>query len=200
MLAAGTLMAVPAASPAAVIYSGIQNLTTSSLDPEDVDGLIEVNVDSGPSVDLRLLLGGRIAFVSATGGVPGDATNSYILPLAPGQFVGPADASWKSQLGLLAGVDTPPTAVSGPWAPPHQTGLFGFAFLASVNETHYGWARANVQFDVPNGSSSATLIDWAYEDQADTPIQSPVPEPSTLSLLALGAAGLAALRARRRQA
>ncbi|HEY3440226.1 MAG TPA: PEP-CTERM sorting domain-containing protein [Paludibaculum sp.] len=193
-------MAVPSASPAAVIYSGIRNLTTSSLDPANVDGLIEVRVDSGPSVDLQLFLGGRIAFASAAGGVLNDAQNSYLLPLAPGQFVGPADAPWIGKLGILAGVSTPELTVAGPWAPPHQTGIFGFAFLGSASETHYGWARANLQFNPPNGSSSATLIDWAYEDQANTAIQAPIPEPSTLSLLALGAAGLAALRARRRQA
>lgn len=193
-------MAVPAASPAAVIYSGIQNLTTSSVDVANFDAAIPVDVDGDSAPDFGIALGARIGLAAASVGVQGDPTNSFLLPLLPGQFVGPVDASWKSAVGLMAGVDTPPTAVYGPWAPPHETGIFGFAFVDSSSATHYGWARANVQFDLPNGSSSATVIDWAYESQADTPIQSPIPEPSTLSLLALGAAGLAALRARRRQA
>jgi hypothetical protein len=83
----------------------------------------------------------------------------------------------------------------------------------------YGWLEyfigtrgyAGVVFDIPGGSphftyldisvagdrSSATLYGGAYESQANTPIRVPVPEAGSLTLLASGAAGLAAWRRNR---
>jgi hypothetical protein len=65
--------------------------------------------------------------------------------------------------------------------------------------THYGWMRVGgyANGDVPE--SSAILHDFAYEDVADTAVIAPaaVPEPSSLALFALGAAGVAALKRRR---
>jgi hypothetical protein len=69
---------------------------------------------------------------------------------------------------------------------------------------------AGVEFDIPGGSphfayldisiepddSSLTLYGGAYESLANTPIQTPIPEPGALVLLAGGAAGLAAWRRR----
>ncbi|MBL8232571.1 MAG: PEP-CTERM sorting domain-containing protein [Bryobacterales bacterium] len=59
--------------------------------------------------------------------------------------------------------------------------------------------------DVGSAATIRTLVGVWYEDQAEVGItvgatSSDIPEPSTAALLALGAAGLAALRARRRTA
>jgi len=68
----------------------------------------------------------------------------------------------------------------------------GVRFDISGN-THYGW----IQVNVPGGTfpTSATITGYAYEDIADKQITAgAIPEPGSLALLALGAAGLAAWR------
>jgi hypothetical protein len=72
----------------------------------------------------------------------------------------------------------------------------GFKFKID-GATHFGWADVsmfNTEFYFP----FLTLNRIAYESAADTPIHvSPLPEPSSLALLALGATGVWAFRQRR---
>lgn len=76
-------------------------------------------------------------------------------------------------------------------------GFIGFRFNGGSG-MEYGWARVNVQ----GGPGNAfTVVDYAWAD-IGTPIrtgQTAVPEPSSLGLLAAGAAGLALWRKRRKQ-
>lgn len=201
ILAAGSLAAVPASSSAATIYSGIRNLTVTS-STADFNQKIEVDLDGNGSLDLGLFQANTLSMASGSIGVPVDSGHFYAQSIGAGQFVGPVGADWKSA-GFLAGVGSGPVPVEGPWAPPTQTGTLGFAFSDAFSATYYGWARVTVDFDLLAGTGTATLIEWAYQNQAGTPIQTDgaaTPEPSTLSLLALGAAGLAVLRARRKKA
>ena len=79
--------------------------------------------------------------------------------------------------------------------------FLGLVFLDANNQTHYGWARFNVIADPTMPEVRGQLIDYAYEDLADTGIAAgAAPEPGSLSMLALGAAGLAAWRSRRKAA
>jgi len=57
-------------------------------------------------------------------------------------------------------------------------------------QTHYGW----VQIDVEGSGSDATITGYGYQDIAGAPTVTGVPEPGSLALLAIGAAGLAARR------
>jgi len=60
----------------------------------------------------------------------------------------------------------------------------------------YGWANLNL--DLTTGTASIT--EWAYDDTADAAILvASVPEPSSLALLAMGAGGLFAYRARQKK-
>jgi hypothetical protein len=89
------------------------------------------------------------------------------------------------------------TQYSGPWAGTSEAFL-GVQFdIAGQN--HLGWFDLSVQPTTP----SVTIHGFAYESEAGATIDagqtsgSAAPEPSTLLLLAAGAAGLAALRALR---
>ena len=64
--------------------------------------------------------------------------------------------------------------------------------------THYGW----IQLDVNATVTEAHISGYAYNDVAGSPIsagqgEAQIPEPSSLALLALGAAGIAARRRRK---
>jgi hypothetical protein len=62
--------------------------------------------------------------------------------------------------------------------------------IPADNSTHFGWARVSVDDDL-----TMTLVDWAYESTPGVGILAgAVPEPASLGLLALGAAGVIALR------
>jgi hypothetical protein len=47
-----------------------------------------------------------------------------------------------------------------------KKGYLGVRFQVS-GQTHYGWIQFRTDEDMKNG----TIVDWAYEDQADTPIR-----------------------------
>lgn len=79
--------------------------------------------------------------------------------------------------------------------PPGTVAYVGFRFNAA-DGTHYGWIQLSV------GPGSIDFISAAYESTANTAIAAgAIPEPGTLGLLALGAAGvLGAVVKRRRSA
>jgi hypothetical protein len=83
----------------------------------------------------------------------------------------------------------------------NATNYIGFKFFNEVDSsTHFGWASIILGPTATDPSRNIFQI-W-YEDQANTGIlvgdTGPAPEPSTAALLALGVAGLLAMRRRRR--
>jgi hypothetical protein len=86
-----------------------------------------------------------------------------------------------------------------------KIGYAGFQFSTAGHGLDVGWVRLEYTIG-PNGlASDVEALDWAYNSTPGAPIPAgtgipPTPEPSTgaLALLAAGAAGVTALRRRRR--
>lgn len=88
---------------------------------------------------------------------------------------------------------------------PNSTGFAGFSFN-NAGQTDYGWVRLTYSVGANGLPDSMTAIDWAY-DSTGNPIQAgqtiaATPEPATagLAALALGSAGILALRRKRKTA
>jgi len=125
----------------------------------------------------------------------------WAVPLPAGSFIGPG-GQFAANPALAEASNYYGVFYSyGPWANVNDHYL-GLRFPIG-SDTHYGWVRMDVQTNVGSMSISATVKDWAYESTPNVGISAGdtgvVPEPGTLSLLALGSAGLALWRKRKTQ-
>jgi len=126
-----------------------------------------------------------------------------VSPLAKGALIGPGRAfTYYAELAVGIVAVSFGHKTSGPWA--NKSGYLGFKFVSN-SKTDFGWAHLKVnvrQSVLPIMSGS--ISEFAYDAVPGQTIRagqtSAIPEPGTLSLLALGAAGLAVLRRRKRSA
>jgi hypothetical protein len=89
--------------------------------------------------------------------------------------------------------------VGGQFVPLEETGLLGSAaafalpltFDDNSGNQYWGWARVSTYLSAPF-TLNAEIVDVGYESTPNAPIDipGPTPEPGTLGMLALGAAGL----------
>ena len=116
-----------------------------------------------------------------------------------GLLIGPGGASAGDFSMLASGYSIGAAGGFGPyrgWAGlTDQSGHIGVKFTIGAG-THYGWMHASV-----DEGGILTIFSWAYEDVPGESIAAgaTIPEPGSLSLLALGAAGLMTRRRRKRQ-
>ncbi len=117
--------------------------------------------------------------------------------LNAGDTVGPS-SNWGTPQWAYLNTTGWTSSASYPWSTgaDNTEGFIGFFYAQGVDR-NYGWA----QFTYDNGpSQSLTLTSFAYETTPNTAITiQPVPEPTTLGLMVSGAAGIAALRRRRKK-
>jgi hypothetical protein len=180
-LAAGALCAAPSAH-ANIIFSGDLNLSTTA----------SLSVNFNPLAPAVFSLVVNPTGIDATPSGPGTAFN--VGPLTLGTPITLDNSTSTGTIKLVHGIGSTP---SGAWSSTNS-GYLGVSFTVSSNQ-YLGWAKLLVD----QGTPSVTLVNYAYEDQPGVAIAAgdtgAVPEPSSLTLFALGAAGVLAVR-RRRQA
>jgi hypothetical protein len=230
-LGGGALALAATPAEAAVISSGIQNIEVASPGPGGAVNYTTVNLvpsdgtspnfkfgwNSGASVQLQPGLQGQLRFV---------ASADYVLNnFLPGETVGPLSPQSPvkypdyNTFANAATYDSNGTWSGGNWSA-GGSGYAGFRFTDANSQPHYGWMELTVPTTSVAGQD-ATLVQWAWESDANTPItispgSASVPEidpasaGSALALLvgglalveqqlgfAAGAAGLRAWRKRR---
>jgi hypothetical protein len=204
-LAGSAVLAAPAAADASIIYSGTVNSSIEQTGSGPSSSTLNVTLD-GSLTDFTLTAqvgGGVIAGVSVSG--PGttyfvaDGVGPKALTL--GTLISAANATGSGG-NLSTSTGSPVSVKSGNWSADEVPAYLGLRFDIS-GSAHYGWAQLSI--DVDGGVSPrayVNLIDYAYESQADVSILAgdttvATPEPSSLALFALGAAGVMALRRKR---
>ena len=197
----GLLLSTLTDADAAIVYSG--NVVDGTFGPGSGAHLY---VDFGLGIGNIAGLGGG---ETASGGssfafFPGGhsfegvvGSNSSVSMLATSKNVKTQTQWYSSGPFFVSGG----TVNKGAWDSENKTGYMGFQFNNS-GTINYGWMEIQ-----RNGAAkdSGILLRWAFEDEGkdirvgDTGQGgSAVPEPSGLALLALGAAGIYALRKKRR--
>lgn len=118
--------------------------------------------------------------------------NQYAVALSPGEMIDRYQ-NWEWEYSGLMGLYSNQNS-AGFW-PDQNNQYLGLEFQSLNSQyPYYGWAALSVDAV----TLKATLFGYAYEDEAGEPIAaSAVPEPSSLLLLATGAAALLASRRNR---
>ncbi len=199
---AAAALGIAAPAKASIITTYV-NTTYTELDSPinfDIDGggvndyQLSLTATAGDS-EIRWYSLGSNEVVTLTGDV-------YAGKAAGGQTIDSGIATWGTS-SILRTKST--GGVAGYWpdnlADPRYIGL-QFDIGPS---TYYGWARVGVDTDTSGPHATATVYEYAYNNVAGASILSgqvsdAVPEPGTFSLFALGAAGIAAFKLRRRKA
>lgn len=155
------------------------------------DPTVTCNIDE----NLVNTLGTSEIIATINASAPSRQTGTYVTALLAGETIDASRTFMSASPALLSGKDngTPYGAFGSP-----TTALYAGLRFDLTDGTHYGWIEATTPF--PN---SITLTRYGYESDPGVGTSAAaglaVPEPGTLGLLALGAAGVLAMRRRSRR-
>jgi hypothetical protein len=200
-LAGSAILGVPmAANAGAIQYSGLLNQPITDGNTFTVflpiggsSASFTIAASSSPGVQSITVTGTNTNFVD-------DASNNP-LALNFGDLITTANATGPG--GTLASVDPaqPFKTYTGNWPFGGAPAYLGLDFTSS-GDVYTGWAQISASSGGGSTLESATLVDYAYQTTPDVsiPAGAGAPEPSSIALFALGAAGIAVLRRRRKAA
>lgn len=199
---------------AGIIYSGVQDVVLGNGSPGLYMNLVTNGVSGtpggSPGWDINPYVNGGSsenyfamympASTSLVKSSSPTAGGADVGKLTAGTVIGPG----STMVGAPFGFMNNPTA--GDWIGTGN-GYMGIEFSeASVNGGNpvYGWVQISktIAGDPPRGGPSGiTMVDWAYDDSgaaiaAGDTGASPVPEPTSLALMAAGAIGVLVRRGR----
>ena len=167
---------------ASIVYSGVLNTNI----PANFTG-IYLNMENGAVGNSNALPGWDLN-PWVTGG------NWVLFPAGGNGIVGAANAATNLTSGTL--IDAASSYITGSTIslPNGSPALIGIKFTTADASTHFGWLRITTA----NGATPGTLVDYAWENVANTGINAgaTTPAPGSLGLLAFGAVGLLRRRSR----
>lgn len=168
------------------VYFDLDGGTSTNAPFAGADYLLNYTNDSVEKPELAAL-----ASTNALGLVQlakGGTSNDYAFKFSNGANVGGSHPTWTPNGWLENGNNN-----DGLWTS-NGVGFLGLRVdLANSGSFNYGWARVNYNDD----AGTMTLLDLAYETSPGVAITTPVPEPHSMAIAALGAVGVSALRRRR---
>ena len=172
-----SLLFVPCACRAAVVYSGIQNISI----PQTFGG-VYLNIQSGATAFTEPMTWNTEPWLNPFFGGIGMANGVLLRPLVTGanQIVNIAPGGF---IGIGGTYGTAPGGSSTHVGPalnqfqPGATGYVGYRFqLTGGGPEYYGWLGMQV-----NNVGAGTIIDWAFQDVSGETVAagsiSAVPEP-----------------------
>jgi hypothetical protein len=190
-LAAGAAAAAALNAGAAIVYSGVQDISINQFNS------LNLNFDGDAYSDLLLknyVFGGGNYQGATVNFYPGKLVSfnanglAYASALSAG-FTVDASSVGPSFFGSMAYGGANPNAQFNS----ASNAYLGLSFSSGAN-LFYGWVRVSVN----NAAGTFVVHDWAYENSGAGIQTGAVPAPGALGLLAAGASGLGLLRSRKR--